>query len=315
MISFDLMRYSIIHLLALSLLFISCTPEEEFYLPSQPPGADHYLVVMYKDGDLIRLRGDKVAARNRVWLTVDSTLQLNGKQLELGELGPALEYVITNPDGQEYLPETRDSAVVFLFMDSKFLTPAVDQSVKKILATKIHSLYPEGYFTEGKGDSWTEQPMVRIAPYFGPPEDRGVLAKLPLWSDEEPDLTKLSARNVFDVLVTKNDELLVRGKKTELSALTEMAKTFISNPNKDADLAASPTKAIISLKNDRGTTYEVYLNVYNALKAAYEELWDERAQALYGKPYSDDLPMEERRAIKAAIPMVISEAEPTSFGE
>jgi len=69
------------------------------------------------------------------------------------------------------------------------------------------------------------------------------------------------------------------------------------------------------LKNDRGTNYETYLAVYNELKGAYEELWDDLSQRRYGKPYADDMPYAERKAIKTEIPMVLSEAEPTNFGE
>lgn len=87
------------------------------------------------------------------------------------------------------------------------------------------------------------------------------------------------------------------------------------NPNKNPELAESPNSAIISLKNDRGTNYETYLDVYNELKAAYNELWDEEAMATLGKHYSEDLPKEDRDKIKSKIPFVISEAEPTSFGE
>jgi len=80
-------------------------------------------------------------------------------------------------------------------------------------------------------------------------------------------------------------------------------------------LAERPTKAIISLKNDRGTKYETYLEVYNELKAAYNELWTEESERMYGVPYTDEMPLEYRKAIRAKIPFVISEAEPTNFGE
>ena len=69
------------------------------------------------------------------------------------------------------------------------------------------------------------------------------------------------------------------------------------------------------MKNDRGTDYETYLNVYNELKGAYDELWDELSQRRYGMPYSDEMPFAQRKAIRAEIPMVLSEAEPTNFGE
>ncbi|MCB0640790.1 MAG: biopolymer transporter ExbD, partial [Phaeodactylibacter sp.] len=71
-------------------------------------------------------------------------------------------------------------------------------------------------------------------------------------------------------------------------------------------------KAIISLKNDRGTNYKAYLAVYNALHAAYEELWEASSQAQFGKSY-EELPVEQKRSIRVAIPLIISEAEPTAF--
>ena len=146
-------------------------------------------------------------------------------------------------------------------------------------------------------------------------EDKGILVKLPPWSEEEPDITKLKERNVFSVLVNAQNQLLVRNEPALVGDLRERAKEFISNPAKREDLAEKPTKAIISLKNDRGTNYKTYLEVYNELKAAYDELWDDLCQRQYGKPYSDELPNAIRRDIRSQIPMVLSEAEPTNFGE
>ncbi len=146
-------------------------------------------------------------------------------------------------------------------------------------------------------------------------EDKGILVKLPPWSDEEPDITKLKERNVYSVLVNAQNQLLVREEPMRLANLRENAKEFISNPRRMENMSESPKNAIISLKNDRGTNYETYLAVYNELKGAYDELWDELAQKRYGEPYSDDMPYAQRKAIKTEIPMVLSEAEPTSFGE
>jgi len=146
--------------------------------------------------------------------------------------------------------------------------------------------------------------------------DKGILVKLPPWSNEPPEEIKLNTRNVFSVLVNANNDLLVRKEPADLAKLRARAKEFIMNPNNQADLAERPTKAIISLKNDRGTSYETYLSVYNELKAAYSELWEEEAQRSLGKPYSDeDLTLAERKVIRGKIPMVLSEAEPTNFGE
>ncbi len=145
--------------------------------------------------------------------------------------------------------------------------------------------------------------------------DKGVLVKLPPWSDEEPDITKLNKRNVFSVLVNAQNQLLVRGEPTQVADLKERTKEFIANPSRREDLSESPKKAIISLKNDRGTKYGTYLEVYNEVKAAYSELWNEECQRKYSQDYSDDLPLAIRKEIRSKFPLVISEAEPTSFGE
>ncbi len=146
-------------------------------------------------------------------------------------------------------------------------------------------------------------------------EDKGITVKLPPWSEDEVDPTKLKTRNVFSVLVNANNQLLVRDEPANIKELKDRAKEFIVNPTRREDLSEAPTKAIISLKNDRGTNYETYLEVYNELKAAYNELWDEEAQRLYSRDYSDKMPLEYKKVIKGKIPFVLSEAEPTSYGE
>jgi biopolymer transport protein ExbD len=93
--------------------------------------------------------------------------------------------------------------------------------------------------------------------------DKGVLVKLPPWSDEPPEDLKMTSRNIYSVLVNANNELLVRGEPSKLSDLRSDTKEFIMNPRKMDDMAEDPRKAIISLKNDRGTSYETYLEVYN----------------------------------------------------
>lgn len=145
-------------------------------------------------------------------------------------------------------------------------------------------------------------------------EDKGVLVKLPPWSDEPPPEMKLNTRNVYSVLVNAQNQLLVRGVPMNIEELKNNTKIFISNPNKQEDMSESPTKAIISIKNDRGTKYKTYLEVYNELKAAYNELWEEAAMAKHGKNL-DELTNDQQKEIRNGIPLVISEAEPSKFGE
>jgi len=145
--------------------------------------------------------------------------------------------------------------------------------------------------------------------------DKGITVKLPPWSEDEPDITKLKKRNVFSINLNAQNQLQVRGDLMDVKDLKEKTKEFISNPLKLDNLSEAPTKALISLKNDRGTKYEAYIEVYNELTAAYKELWDELSMKEYGVPYSDELDIDKRKAIRDQIPKVLSEAEPTSFGD
>ncbi len=159
--------------------------------------------------------------------------------------------------------------------------------------------------------------------------DTGLTRKLPpLPEDQEQqqDDKKIKERNVFEVLINSNDRLLVEGEPMKISNLRESAKEFITNPkNKDnlpkmtekefSELGVMkvPENHIISLQNDRGTSYEMYLHVQNELVAAYNEVRSEIATRKFGKDF-EDLSSERKKAIKEAYPQVISEAEPKNVG-
>ena len=111
----------------------------------------------------------------------------------------------------------------------------------------------------------------------------------------------------------------------DISNLREATKEFIVNPNNESDLPEMEmkevpffgqtecTKGIVSLQNDRGTTYDMYIKVQNELTAAYNEVHDELAMRKFGKKYSE-LSKERQDAIDDKYPMIISEAEPKDIG-
>lgn len=146
--------------------------------------------------------------------------------------------------------------------------------------------------------------------------DKGILVKLPPWSDVPPKTDKQLTRNVFSVVVNLNDELLVRAQPMDIKDLRERCKEFIIT-NRDSDirpdLAERPDRAIVSLKNDRGTSYGRYIEVYNELYGAYNDLWEAESQTRYGRKF-DDISDDQKREIKKFIPFVLSESEPTKFG-
>ena len=143
--------------------------------------------------------------------------------------------------------------------------------------------------------------------------DKGIKVKLPPMLEYD-DIVDVRERNVFKIFINANDELLVEGKNEELKNLKERTKEFILNPSGDENLSQSPVSAIVALQNDRGTTYQVYLSVYNELRAAYNEIWDEVANDYYGKNFKD-LDFEFQKEVRGNFPLIISESEPTDFAE
>ncbi|MFA6712988.1 MAG: biopolymer transporter ExbD, partial [Bacteroidales bacterium] len=69
------------------------------------------------------------------------------------------------------------------------------------------------------------------------------------------------------------------------------------------------SKGVISLQNDRGTSYRKYIEVQNELIKAVNLLRDDFAQHEYGKKYAM-LDEEKQLIVRKAVPQSISEAEP-----
>jgi len=146
--------------------------------------------------------------------------------------------------------------------------------------------------------------------------DKGLRVKLPPWPDPNnpPPISTQNNRNVLEVLVNANDMLLVEGQLMDIEELTEMTKTHLTNEGRDPRFADNSQDAIVSLKNARGTSYERYLEVYNELKRAYNEVRNEYAVNKFNRDYSQ-LPEDDRDEVQDKYPMKISEAEPVDVGE
>jgi biopolymer transport protein ExbD len=169
--------------------------------------------------------------------------------------------------------------------------------------------------------------------------DSGINRKLPP-TDEVVDPPIIKERNIFTVVVNKNNQLLVEEKPLDLANLRQAAIEFLDNGGgqgeeacdycegpKDPSSSDNPEKAIISLKNDRETSYKVYISVQNELVAAYNDLRDRefaKLNPLIGlsfveanKRYADPRYVTERKRleplideVKARYPQKLSEAEP-----
>ncbi len=145
--------------------------------------------------------------------------------------------------------------------------------------------------------------------------DSGIAIKLPPWEDNiDIPPPPIKARNVLEVLVNSNNQLLVEGEVTRVNQLRDKTKKFITNEGVDLNMSVSPDKAVISLKNDRATSYITYISVQNELKAAYREVRNEYSLRKFGRKYDELIDEAQIDEVKDKYPQKISEAEPENTG-
>lgn len=126
--------------------------------------------------------------------------------------------------------------------------------------------------------------------------DAGLDRMLPPIEPPETDVV-IRQKNIFTVNINRRGQLLVEDQLMDLKDLRGAATAFLENNadgscdycqgKKDATSSDNPTKAIISLKNDRETKYGTYITVQNELVGAYNDLRNREAQRLYGKDFTD----------------------------
>ena len=151
----------------------------------------------------------------------------------------------------------------------------------------------------------------------------GLQRRLPPIPDEKQAVEdqKINRRNIIIVRINSADRLFAGNEPMDVSFLKDKIKEFLVNPNNDPNLPErSPkeiegfgtynvSKGVISLQNDRGTSYKKYIEVQNELVKAVNELRDEFAKAHFGRAYIS-LDEEKQRIVRDAIPQNIAEAEP-----
>lgn len=126
--------------------------------------------------------------------------------------------------------------------------------------------------------------------------DSGLNRKLPPIEDAPEDIP-VKEKNIFLVMVNRNNQLLVNNELMELRDLKQAAVDFIDNNGdgtctvckglKDPNKSDNPDKAIVSLMNDAETNYKTYISVQNEILAAYYELRDRYAMENYKKTFRE----------------------------
>ena len=151
----------------------------------------------------------------------------------------------------------------------------------------------------------------------------GLSRRLPPMPDQNQQQVdqKVNRRNIIIVKINSADRILAGSEPIEVSQLKDKIKEFLSNPADDPNLPEKEmqdiegfgqypvSKGVISLQNDRGTSYRAYIAVQNELVKAVNELRDDFSRNNYGKAFNS-LSEDKQDIVKKAIPQNISEAEP-----
>ena len=154
-------------------------------------------------------------------------------------------------------------------------------------------------------------------------KEAGIARQLPPIppEDQKVENQEVNRRNIIQVKINSNDRLLAGGVPMDVSQLKDKIKEFMTNPNDDPNLPEKEvkevkgigpvpvSKGVISLQNDRGTTYQAYITVQNELVKAINEIRDDFSMRTFGKKYAK-LDEEQQNAVREAVPQRISEAEP-----
>lgn len=168
--------------------------------------------------------------------------------------------------------------------------------------------------------------------------DAGLDRMLPPIEPPETDVV-IKQKNIFEVIINKNGQLFADEELVEVSQLREKAMAFLDNGGaasgtadycnycqgaRNASSSDNPSKAIISLKNDRETPYGTYITVQNEIVGAYNDLRNRESQRLFKRDFTsmeaaylnpetaeslkDDL-KEKVKTIQDLFPQKFSEAE------
>jgi len=166
-------------------------------------------------------------------------------------------------------------------------------------------------------------------------KDHGLARQL---SPEKEIIVTLHERNVLEIKIGQEGDLLVENDLLQLSDLSEVTIAFLDNGGaiqtdelfcayckgeRNPLSSDSPQEAVISISSHREAPYETYISVQNELSAAYAYLRNRESKRRYNYEYSgvkralDNGTLQtdvfktkqELKEIRDLYPMLISEAE------
>jgi biopolymer transport protein ExbD len=139
--------------------------------------------------------------------------------------------------------------------------------------------------------------------------DTGIGLQLPPAPEEEQEPPPIKERNMLKILVNSQGMVLINEESTPVPQVKEKVIDFVTNRGEDPNLSDSPDNAIVSIKTDRQTPYNVYIDMLDEVMGAYADIRNQAAQQEFGKNYGQ-LSDEQQEKVNDLYPKKISIAEP-----
>ena len=143
--------------------------------------------------------------------------------------------------------------------------------------------------------------------------DTGILMQLPPPLDETQKPPPIKERNMLAILVNAQGDILVENEITRLPDVRTEVIKHVTNNGALPNYAEDADHAIVSLKTDRQTNYDSYIDVLDEIWMGYREIWDGEARKIgfsNYEAYSQTLGENDEDVIKERIKAKISLAEP-----
>jgi biopolymer transport protein ExbD len=149
--------------------------------------------------------------------------------------------------------------------------------------------------------------------------EKGILRKLPAYCEDPASCeTDIKKRNLLEITLNQNNEILIYNKKAQLKDITNIVVAFVDNNGlgqchycsgkRSKDYSEHPLKAAILLRYDAKSRYDQFVVVQDKISLAYEQLRENYAKTYFNKSM-EELDRTRLNLVKAKFPINLSEVK------
>lgn len=136
--------------------------------------------------------------------------------------------------------------------------------------------------------------------------DTGIGLTLPEYvPPEEQELVPLSKDRLAALLINENGDVLLNG---EIIAIPQIKENLRERIESKINLPKNK-KLVVSIKTDRNTNYNLYIQALDQVKAAFFNVREAYSNTVWGQKVKD-LDEDKTKELREKVPIIISIAEP-----